>query len=472
MIAMAERFIEEPTPESFRALEESALRACGLLASHFVAGVVHLLHTDAEWVQGAVDAARAAAPHPTRLKQWRESPVQFLGGARLMMRTPYVARDLRGRRGRKRGVGRRGPAGTGTYPVFAALGIDFRATPAVQSVVATQSVRGASTAEARAALAERGIELNSKTVRSITLRVGERALEQRQTRMEVAQAGEVSSDEFANLRIAIGVDGGRLRLREGGMRGPRRKSGHRPFDTAWKEPKVFVIYVFDKRGKRVREIPVLYDGTMGDADATFKILTAELLLRGAAKAKEIALIGDGAQWIWNRADALAKALGLEATQIVKVADFYHAVEHLTQVAELRRGWTEKRRKRWVRDMRALLKDGRVADVIGKIEKLCCGPNTKKLRTELEYFRERKDMMRYRAYRRRGIPLGSGAVESAVRRIVNLRLKGPAIFWREENAERMLHLRAYFKAGRWDELMTRVFDATAPGRRTRGLAHAA
>lgn len=472
MIAMAERFVEEPSPESFRALEESALRASGLLASHFVAGIVHLLHADAEWVQDAVDAARAAAPHPTRLKQWRESPVQLLGGARLMLRTPYVVRDLRGLRGRKRGVGRRGPAGTGTYPVFAALGIDFRATPAVQSAVAKQSVRGASTAEARAALAERGIELNSKTVRSITLRVGAKAIEQRQARMEAAEAGDVSSDEFAGLRIAIGIDGGRVRLRQGGKRGPKRESGHRPYDTPWKEPKVFVIYVFDKRGKRVRKIPVLYDGTMGDADAAFRILTAELLLRGAARAKEIVLIGDGALWIWQRADALAAALGLDAQRIVKVADFYHAVEHLTKVAELCRGWSDKRRKRWVKDMRSRLKEGRVAEVIDKIEELCRGRNAKKIRTELEYFRDRKDMMRYSAYKRRGIPRGSGAVESAVRRLVNLRLKGPAIFWLEENVERMLHLRAYFKAGRWDELMSRVFHATAHGKPMRELADAA
>jgi hypothetical protein len=235
---------------------------------------------------------------------------------------------------------------------------------------------------------------------------------------------------------------------------------------------VFVIYVFDKRGKRAREHRVLYGGTMGDADAAFRILTAELLLRGAAQAKEIVLTGDGALWIWHRADALAEALGLDAKQVVKVADFYHAVEHLTSVAELCAGWSETRRKRWVGTMRSWLKQGRVVEVTAKIEELCRGRNAAKLRTELEYFRDRKAMMRYSAFKRRGIPLGSGAVESAIRRIVNLRLKGPAIFWYEENVERMLHLRSYFKAGRWDEMMARVFSATANGGRARTLAHAA
>jgi hypothetical protein len=87
---------------------------------------------------------------------------------------------------------------------------------------------------------------------------------------------------------------------------------------------------------------------------------------------------------------------------------------------------------------------------------------KKIRTQVQYFEARKDRMRYAAFKRRGIPLGSGAVESGIRRVVNLRLKGASMFWGGENAERMLHMRAYYKAGRWDELMLRVLHASPSG----------
>lgn len=50
-----------------------------------------------------------------------------------------------------------------------------------------------------------------------------------------------------------------------------------------------------------------------------------------------------------------------------------------------------------------------------------------------------------------VPIGSGAVESAVRRIVNMRMKGNARFWLEENGEGMLLMRSYLKAGRIDDL---------------------
>ena len=44
--------------------------------------------------------------------------------------------------------------------------------------------------------------------------------------------------------------------------------------------------------------------------------------------------------------------------------------------------------------------------------------------------------------------GSGAVESSIRRVVNLRMKGNSIFWKEDSANNMLFLRSYYKAGRW------------------------
>jgi hypothetical protein len=48
-------------------------------------------------------------------------------------------------------------------------------------------------------------------------------------------------------------------------------------------------------------------------------------------------------------------------------------------------------------------------------------------------------------------IGSGAIESAIRRVLNQRIKGPAIYWKEESAQAIILLRSYFKAGRWNTL---------------------
>ena len=60
---------------------------------------------------------------------------------------------------------------------------------------------------------------------------------------------------------------------------------------------------------------------------------------------------------------------------------------------------------------------------------------------------------------RKLPIGSGQVESAVRRVINLRFKAPGSFWTETTVSGLMHLRAAFKAGRWDEMMIGVMTGT-------------
>ena len=67
-------------------------------------------------------------------------------------------------------------------------------------------------------------------------------------------------------------------------------------------------------------------------------------------------------------------------------------------------------------------------------------------------------MEYATLEKLGLPRGSGAVESAVRRVINLRLKGTGIFWQKPSAEAMLLLRSFAKAGRLQHLHALAFAA--------------
>jgi len=78
-------------------------------------------------------------------------------------------------------------------------------------------------------------------------------------------------------------------------------------------------------------------------------------------------------------------------------------------------------------------------------------------------------MRYLRFKRRGLPIGSGAAESAIRRVINLRLKGNAKFWLAENAEAMLMMRCYLKTGRFEDF---IDWATHSAVRWRQSAHEA
>jgi hypothetical protein len=77
------------------------------------------------------------------------------------------------------------------------------------------------------------------------------------------------------------------------------------------------------------------------------------------------------------------------------------------------------------------------------------PKTSPVWTEIAYLERHGEAghLDYARYRRRGLPQGSGAIESAVRRVINLRMKGNSIFWKEENADAMLTLRGLVLSGR-------------------------
>jgi hypothetical protein len=132
-------------------------------------------------------------------------------------------------------------------------------------------------------------------------------------------------------------------------------------------------------------------------------------------------------------------------------DFYHAVQHLGQVAALRKDWSAKARTRWRTQQRHLLLRGEVEQVIAALQGLCRGRHSKAIRTQRDYFIKNKSRMAYAKLIAMKLPIGSGAIESTVRRVVNLRLKGPSLFWCRANAEAILLLRSYYKAGRWNML---------------------
>lgn len=87
--------------------------------------------------------------------------------------------------------------------------------------------------------------------------------------------------------------------------------------------------------------------------------------------------------------------------------------------------------------------------------------------EIRYLTKHSDAgrLRYDCFRRRGVPMGSGVIESTIRRVINLRLKGNGIFWTEENAEAVFQLRAAVISGRWEEILEHTREAIARNRRT-------
>ena len=128
-------------------------------------------------------------------------------------------------------------------------------------------------------------------------------------------------------------------------------------------------------------------------------------------------------------------------------DFYHAAEHLAEAVKLRR-WSAQRQRSWLTRNRRLLRRGDVDLVIAALRELAQGRHADEIEVHLAYFVDCRASFAYVKAQRLKLPKGSGAMESAIRRVVNLRIKGASIYWLEENIEAILLLRSYYKCRRW------------------------
>lgn len=137
------------------------------------------------------------------------------------------------------------------------------------------------------------------------------------------------------------------------------------------------------------------------------------------------------------------------------------VEHLGTVANAQASWTEGYRREWIKTQRRRLLTGHLGQVLDALAAVCRRKRSQVLQREYRYFHHNRHRLHYATLKANHLPIGSGAVESAIRRVVNLRLKGAGMFWYEETAQEMLMLRSYYKAGRWELLKKLAFFPTLP-----------
>jgi hypothetical protein len=422
------------SPDELEALEREIRQRTDRLGSLLVG--YHL--------QQALDSAALQAEQEQLVRQWPK-PLKNDGRVKVGIRTAHgMAVSVWVTYYRRKGQRRAGKRDAGVYAGLVLLGIYDRCTPALAAEVSLLGAMLGSLDEAQAVLTDRGIALDTKTVRLIAYRYAARA------RLEQQLDTAVFEDTVAGRRVVISSDGGRLRLRET-KRGPKTKKGRRRYTGAWREPKVLIIYVVDAAGKREARFAPVIDATLQGPDAVFALLRTYLQRLEITQADQVLFIADGAPWIWKRVPLLVHALGLPAEQVHELLDFYHTVQRLGQVAALRKDWSAKARTRWRTQQRHLLLQGEVAQVIAAMQVLCRGRHSKAIRTHLNYFIRNQSRMAYAKLMALKLPIGSGAIESTVRRVVNLRLKGPSIFWCRASAEAILLLRSYYKAGRWNLL---------------------
>jgi hypothetical protein len=421
-------------------LEQEITRLTDRLAQLLIAETLQRIADDQQTNQQARSRFEGAGV-PLKNQGKRDVTIRTARGS-LTIRVTYYSRNCDRSREHK-----------GLFPILLVWGIQDGCTLGLASEISKLVAVLGSLEEVEQILKERGHGLSINTIREIAYRFAAKA-------RAIQRAGQFDwGESVAGRRVVVSTDGGRLRIRTT-KRGPKTAKGRNRYHTDWREPKLLLIYVLDQEGKMDQEFLAVLDGTLDGPQAVFALMESYLRELKVQDADQILFIADGARWIWNRVEPLMRGLGIKPQQINGLVDFYHAVEHLGVIAGKKSRWTSPERKTWVKRQRRRLLKGETQKVLDEIETVC-GPHCSGvLKRERGYFRRniKAGRMDYHRLAQANWPIGSGAIESAIRRVINLRLKGAGIFWHKQSAEAVLLLRAYYKAGRWKNLENQVVKA--------------
>jgi hypothetical protein len=300
-----------------------------------------------------------------------------------------------------------------------------------------------------------GVEITAMGIWKLVQRLGESAAryqeQMSQYHADSRSAGAATGE--APPVVVLSVDGSMLGMQVHPQR--RRRRGSEPLpplppveEGQFQEVKTGVLLLPSERvetspGRRslVRRFLV---SCLGDADTIFARLYAQLRELGWLDSANtmVVIVGDGAEWIWNRATMFVRRC--------EILDFWHALEHAWGFARLYYGEGSRQADRWVHQMAADLRAGKVQEVIARLQRM--RPRTpesrEKLQSLIAYYRAHAGRMPYDEYLRLGYGIGSGAVESAHKQVVQARFRQAGMRWSEAGARRLLALRLLLLNDQW------------------------
>lgn len=264
-----------------------------------------------------------------------------------------------------------------------------------------------------------GIRVSARTVERVAEMVGSQIGKEAHLMEAKVLSGLVDTPELSPKRLYVTVDGAMAPMKDG-----------------WNECKVGAVYEASTNSKGdVIARDIEHVGTFGDCEAIGDKLYALAFRRGVERCNDVVVLGDGGRWIWKQ----AKDNFPKATQIL---DFYHAAEHLSEVAKAWYGVQSPKAEKWLESRCEDFLTGRHDTVMRSIRawKPLEEAQMKIKHDNLGYFKRNRERMRYEEYRAKEMHIGSGIAESSCKCLVQARLKQSGMRWTEPGAESILQLR--------------------------------
>jgi len=215
-------------------------------------------------------------------------------------------------------------------------------------------------------------------------------------------------------------------------------------DGAGREVKVGVVVPVRRTAGGERRERASYVAGVEPAAAFGCRVALEAHRRGRDGAARVAVLGDGAAWIW----ALAAEHFPDALQIV---DWFHASERIWALGRVLYGTETPETTTWVEAQLARLAQGEAATLAAEWATLPAHGEAAAVRDEqVTYFTNQAGRMAYDQYRAAGWDIGSGMVESACKQVIAAREKGPGMRWSEAGAHTVAAVRVLLLNDQWHD----------------------
>ena len=288
----------------------------------------------------------------------------------------------------------------------------------------------------------KGISVSDDTIRNVVNYIGDMVFKE-----DCRVAKQYETELNSKVRDASYAKRGTLYLQtDGAALNTRTKDQN---DSTWRENKLGLAFSSDhihcwKNAKGQIQHRILcreYISYIGNAQEFKYHLYALAVRAGYGEYENTVILSDGATWIRN----IKNELFPDAQQIL---DLFHLKENTYEFAKQLFGDQREKYVPWAEDICQRLEDGKWQDVLKDLERYK-GISAKQGSVNLyTYIDNNRDNIDYPAYKEMGYFVGSGAIESGNKIVLQNRLKLPGMRWNVPSAQCMLSLKAKIESKQW------------------------
>jgi hypothetical protein len=321
-------------------------------------------------------------------------------------------------------------------------GLPFKVTPRAMLKIAYWAQNQLSYQRAEEAIYEiMKIRVNDDTVRAVTDFVGGvvfgRDCRKADESIQMLNNGGLRFPKDRDGVLYIQTDGAALNTRSQDENG-----------STWRENKLGeafssknIRYWTDHKGRRQHQIlEKEYVSYVGAASEFKKHLFALALRNGYGHYRETVILGDGAAWIRNMAEELFP----DAQQIL---DYFHLCENVNTFAKHLFKMDERKYRPWANEVCGKLKKSGFRQVLNELGNMDRAPNNSPVDL-FGYITNNIKSIDYAAYEKKGYFIGSGAIESGNKLILQDRLKRAGMRWNPKTAQTLLTLKSKVESKTW------------------------